>query len=111
MPRLAAYVHVAGKVYGPGDEPPAAHAALITNPDAWEDGVLPDPVDGAPDTQPPPRHGKGSSLADWTAYAEANDVQVPDDANRDAVIAACATAGVPVDRQSGASLIGGRVVE
>lgn len=41
MAKLIAYVHVSGKVYAPGDRVPAEHAALITNPKAWEDGKLP----------------------------------------------------------------------
>ena len=32
----------------PGEEPEPRLAALITNPDAWEDGQLPEPAD--PDT-------------------------------------------------------------
>jgi hypothetical protein len=43
----------------------------------------------------PPRHGPGSSRADWLAYARAHDVTVPHDASRVAVIDACARAGVP----------------
>jgi hypothetical protein len=32
------YVHVAGVAYGPGDAPPAEHAARIKNPGVWEEG-------------------------------------------------------------------------
>jgi hypothetical protein len=40
-PRLCAYVHVDGRVWEPGDEPPPEVAARIPNPKAWADGVLP----------------------------------------------------------------------
>jgi hypothetical protein len=35
--KLAAFVHVDGKVYGPGDDVPAKVAEAITNPKAWGD--------------------------------------------------------------------------
>jgi hypothetical protein len=59
--------------------------------------------DGMPDLDelntpgPPARHGSGSSRPDWLAYAQAHDVTVPDGASRNAIIDACAAAGVPVD--------------
>jgi hypothetical protein len=56
-PRLRTHVHVDGQVWGPGDEPPADVAARITNPKAWEDGVVPDlsagPAVGGPGTGVP----------------------------------------------------------
>lgn len=33
--RLVSFVHVAGKVYGPGDDVPSEVADAITNPKAW----------------------------------------------------------------------------
>jgi hypothetical protein len=36
--KLAAYVHVDGTVYGPGDDVPADVAKQITNPKAWGEG-------------------------------------------------------------------------
>ncbi|MFE9559111.1 hypothetical protein ACFYOD_37400 [Streptomyces sp. NPDC006703] len=48
MARLAAAVHVQHPttrewiVLEPGDEPAPELAAQITNPDAWQDGALPD---------------------------------------------------------------------
>lgn len=36
MAKLRTYVHVGGKVYGPGDDVPAEVAKKITNPDVWE---------------------------------------------------------------------------
>jgi hypothetical protein len=47
---------------------------------------------------PPPKAGPGSSKAKWETYAEQQGVQVPDGADRDAIIAACDAAGVPTDR-------------
>ncbi|MFG1872147.1 hypothetical protein [Micromonospora arborensis] len=40
-PRLAGYVHVGGRRYGPDDPIPPDVAARITNPRAWEGGKLP----------------------------------------------------------------------
>lgn len=45
---------------------------------------------------PPPQSGKGSGKDAWVAYAEANDVEVADDATKDDIIAACESAGVAV---------------
>ena len=35
MPKLAVFVHVDGKQYGPDDSVPADVAKKIENPDAW----------------------------------------------------------------------------
>lgn len=35
--KLAAYVHVGGRVFAPGDTPPKEFADQITNPAAWGD--------------------------------------------------------------------------
>ena len=62
--RLTAWVHLtidgALVSYGPDDEVPADHAALITNPKAWADEPAPDaePEPGdepAPDAAPKTR--------------------------------------------------------
>jgi hypothetical protein len=125
MARLAAYVHVAGQWYRPGDMPPPEVAARITNPKAWQGGVLPDlpdvkadaesaaddpsrdaaanpdkPIapaeaaDGRERVPAPPRSGRGSGLDAWQAFAVDHDVEFPDGASRDEIIAACERAGV-----------------
>lgn len=90
MGLLKAYVHVGGVVYAPGDEVPAHHARLITNPKAW-DGEVPAPGD-ASSPVPPPRAGKGSGRDEWAAYASALGVDVDVSASRDDIIAAVDTA-------------------
>lgn len=69
---------------------------LITNPDAWEGGAVPDtePVDTDTDqqvpdadVQEPPRSGQGGSKAAWAKYARSLNVEFPDDATRDDIIA------------------------
>lgn len=42
--RLRTHVHVRGEVYGPGSDVPAEVAALITNPDVWDDAAPEDPA-------------------------------------------------------------------
>lgn len=119
MSRLTAYVHVhlpegGTVVYGPDDEVPADHAALITNADAWVGGTVPEPTEApappnpAPvdaDEQPmepsalpvPPRSGPGSGATAWAEYAAAHGVNVEDGAGRTDIIAALTAAGVPVE--------------
>jgi hypothetical protein len=95
--RLNTTVHVhlpeGSKAYGPGDDVPKEHAALITNPKAWADGDGEDGEDGGI----PPRAGKGSGKDAWVAYAAANDVDHDPDATRDEIVAAVESAGVPVE--------------
>ncbi|MFI7009974.1 hypothetical protein [Streptomyces sp. NPDC050145] len=104
--RLIAYVHVAGVVYGPGDVVPDEVARRI-GAHAWapdggdQDGggeqQLGDQGDGGPAPAPseaPPRSGRGSGVEAWRAFAEQHDVEVPAEATRDDVIAACEAAGV-----------------
>lgn len=97
MARLTGFVHVDGAVYGPDDEVPAEVAARITNPRAWEGGVLPLTDDAGPaatsaadgDTPTePPRSGAGSGRDAWVAYAAARGLEVADDASRDQIITA-----------------------
>lgn len=102
MAKLNSYVHVPVDgdwvVYGPDDEVPAEHAALITNPKAWEDGEVPTAavsgeVTGSGSGEPP-RSGKGSARDAWEAFAADHGVHVEDDDSRDDIIAALAEAGV-----------------
>lgn len=103
MAKLASYVHVPVDgdwvVYGPDDEVPAEHAALITNPKAWVDGKLPSTKavkpsgDKAEDTEPP-RAGKGSSREVWAEFASKRGVQVESEDTRDDIITALVDAGV-----------------
>lgn len=125
--RLARFVYVGGRRYGPGDVIPDEVARRIMNLKAWEGGVLPFPAEERPvrrptkppkevtqvaadepaapqvpetvrvpkeGVDPPPRHGRGSSLDAWQAFAVHNDVEFPDGANREAIIAACVQAGI-----------------
>lgn len=93
MAALRAYVHVDGVVYAPGDDVPAHHAKLITNPKAWGDGEAPEGESLAPAPAPagpvaPPRAGKGSGMDAWVTYAEALGLEVDESATRDDIIAA-----------------------
>lgn len=88
MATLGAYVHVDGVVYAPGDEVPAHHAVLITNPKAWEGGVLPAAEIPVAGPAAPPRAGKGSGRDEWAAYAAELGLAVGPDASRDDIIAA-----------------------
>jgi hypothetical protein len=63
------------------DGPPEEEAEAVTEP--------------APDLpDPPPRAGRGSSLAAWTSWAQRADVAVTDGMSRDDIINACISAGV-----------------
>jgi hypothetical protein len=94
--KLAAYVHVGGEVYKPGDTPPKDVAEEITNPLAWG-------KDADDDTEtadgPPPLSGKGSGKGAWADYAETFDppVEVEADATRDDIVDAIRAAGHPVE--------------
>jgi hypothetical protein len=107
--RLAGYVPIhEGTVtvwYGPGDTIPAKHAALIGD-HAWiddDEGGDQQVADSAEEAAgnsgpiPPPQGGPGSGKDAWAAYAANLDVQVPDDAGRDDIIAAIRDAGHPVE--------------
>lgn len=67
---------------------------LVTVP---EPAPREDEGDGSKDPTPPPKGGKGSGDDAWRTYAKAVDVEVPDDASRDAVIAAVEAAGKPTE--------------
>lgn len=104
--RLRSYVHVPvgldWVVYGPDDEVPAEHAALITNPKAWAHDEAPTKdVTGeepkaasATELSEPPRAGAGSGRDAWVAFAASRGVHVEDEDKRDDIIAALADAGV-----------------
>jgi hypothetical protein len=87
--KLAVNTTIAGTTYPAGSVPPADVAKLITNPKCWEG----DPAEAGP----PPMSGKGSGVKAWADYAAANDVEVPEDADRDAIVQALVDAGVPVE--------------
>ena len=94
--KLAAYVHVDGRVFGPDDEVPAEFAAQITNPKAWE--VAPDPEALDEGVVPvPPKGGAGSGIEAWKKYAEALGVDITGAETRDDVIAAITAAGKPTE--------------
>lgn len=100
MARLTHYVTVplddgSYKTYGPDDDLPADVAKQITNPSAWEGGKVPAQPTSASDV--PPKGGAGSGMQAWAAYAASKGVEVPEDASRDDIIAACQAAGVPVE--------------
>lgn len=64
--------------------------------------IPPDAPAGPPEPQAPPavvgrvppRHGRGSSLAHWAEFADANGVNIGEGMSRDDVIAACEDAGL-----------------
>jgi hypothetical protein len=58
------------------------------------DALESDDESGASGGEAPPKGGPGSGRDAWAAYAEANDVDVTDEMNRDDIIAACEAKGV-----------------
>lgn len=87
------HVHTADSVvvYSAGDEIPAEHAALISNPNVWgadegDEGA--EPPAGPVDAVAPPRAGRGSGRDEWAAYAAELGLAVGPDASRDDIIAA-----------------------
>ncbi|EST22776.1 hypothetical protein [Streptomyces niveus] len=105
MKRLIAYVHVGGVAYGPNDEVPPDVAKRIGD-HAWTDVTeVEDDLDdqddaggGSPESDPPPRSGRGSGVEAWRTFAEQHDVEVAADASREDIVAACEAAGV-VERE------------
>lgn len=101
MARLCGYVHVHRRAadgsvaetvaFGPDDDLPDWAADEITNPAAWEGGVLPEPAEA--ESKVPTRR-QGAKV--WAGYAKDNGVDVAEDAERDVIIAALEKAGVPV---------------
>ena len=102
--RLRGFVHVDGKWFGPNNDVPADTAKRIGD-HAWASDA-----DDSDDTEPgsvaytdpgtggsveaPPRTGRGSGVDAWRAFAEQHNVDVPADASREDIIAACESAGV-----------------
>lgn len=87
-------------VYGPDDEVPAEHAALITNPKAWDSGTDSPPAASEPvatSTGAPPKAGKGSSREAWVEFAEARGVHVDGEDKREDIIAAVEAAGIDTE--------------
>jgi hypothetical protein len=121
--RLATWVVLDGKAYGPHHDLTAEQAARITNPLAWsndppsssDDAEAALTVDshsverpeathqpavlGVADVVVPPRAGRGSSVEAWETFAAAHQVAIPAGADRAAIIAACEGAGL-VEPQS-----------
>ncbi|MET9096240.1 hypothetical protein ABZX72_29595 [Streptomyces cyaneofuscatus] len=110
--QLKTYVHVDGVAYGPGDQVPKKVAEKIgahaweTVP-AWEGEDAPETVQVTdpgdtnppgggtpPGVEAPPRSGKGSGIDAWRGFAERQDLEVPADASRDDIIAACEAAAL-----------------
>lgn len=100
MARLASTVHVHESdgqvvIYGPGDEPTAAHAKLITNPKAWEgDAPAKDSGSGESDAEKAAAAEKKTAAeADAKAEAEAADAKAKADAEAKQAEAKGATEG------------------
>jgi hypothetical protein len=96
MANLISTVHVRDEhgtshVFGPSsEEVPEWAQRLITNPAAW-DGDAPsfeddEEIDEDAENEPA-RSGRGSGLALWQGYAKSLDLEVPEDADRTAIIA------------------------
>lgn len=97
--RLKATVYIDGKVFGPSDDVPQEYADRIGD-HAWvvvQDVAADVDVDAQGSDGPPPQSGRGSGEAAWSAWAAANEVDVPEGAKRDDIIAALTAAGVPVE--------------
>lgn len=97
---LRTHVHVIDDqgqrhVFAPGIEVPDWAAAKITNPKAWAEAPeAPGTDGGGQSNSEPPRSGKGSGRDAWSMFAAERDVQVPEGASREEIIAACEAAGV-----------------
>jgi hypothetical protein len=88
----AVNVFIAGRRFRRGDEIPDQYAAKC-GPHCFADG-------GDSDDNPsavPPKTGKGSGKEAWGEYAAtaAPEVEIPEDASRDDIIAALEGAGIP----------------
>lgn len=96
MRTLAITVHVhdpeTGRtvVLNRGSQVDVKTAALIGNPDVWED----DGVEEFEGSGEPPRAGAGSGREVWAKYAQDHGVHVDDEDKRDDIIQALAEAGV-----------------
>ncbi|MCZ2837143.1 hypothetical protein [Modestobacter sp. VKM Ac-2985] len=83
---LALTVIVGGETLPAGTEETPALKARITNPVAWQ-GESDLPADEPETPEEPPRGGPGSGKDVWRTYAEGLGVEVPADADRDAIVA------------------------
>lgn len=106
MTRLIGTVHVAGKMFRPGDEVPEQYARQM-GAHCFEGRVhpFPEPASSGQERQSdpkqgstaPPKAGPGSSKTAWAAYAANNGVTVESDATRDDIIAALTAADVSTE--------------
>lgn len=82
--KLKAYVHVAGRVFAPGDVPPKEFADQITNPSAWDgDAPVSEGPDGdekAGDEKSVPSVYAKVKVEDLKAEIEGRNVDREDDA-------------------------------
>lgn len=78
----------------PGESQPVTEPAPDAPPDADDEDPEPveEPARDLP--EPPPRHGRGSGLEAWQAFADAAGVTYPAEASRADIIAVCEHAGV-----------------
>lgn len=104
--KLAVNVLVVGEDGSPvallaGDEVPAWAKEQVG--DHCFDGDSNDADDDAPELESgegggiPPKSGRGSGAQAWADYAQANGVDVDEDASKDDIIAALEAAGVPTE--------------
>ncbi|HXH57730.1 hypothetical protein [Iamia sp.] len=87
MAALVNTVIVDDVTYEAGSTPPGEVARQITNPAAWEGGIVPDGARTEPPAGEPPRAGTGSGTEEWAAYATGLGLDIPADAKRDEIIA------------------------
>ena len=88
--------------FGPGDEPPAWAAKLITNPKLWDEPPLEEAAagEGSPSgggDEPPPLAGPGSGRDHWAAYAAQHGITASQDDKRDEIVAKLREAGIRVE--------------
>ena len=68
-------------------EPPAPES-VVTDPEGGKEDENPEDVKSPEDSTPePPREGRGSGVTAWRTYAEGKGLEVPADADRDAIVA------------------------
>lgn len=83
----------------PQPAPPEEPSTPAVVPDGGTDSA--EPERRAPVTavigSPPPKRGAGSGVEAWSEYARKAGVDVPDDAKRDDIVAACEAADVPTE--------------
>jgi len=78
----------------PAAPPEGEVAVLLTEPAQPSPPARPVRLAEPARPTPPPRFGRGSSEAAWRAFAEAAGVELGDITGRDAIVAACQSAGV-----------------